>query len=72
MDRGKSLDNIRNAVGLSSSGEVRPELFAGSKDKEDAMLKSFNSYHKSIYKQAQADHTKNAKLLGKILSNYKG
>lgn len=58
--RGKSLDAITHAMGIRKGGQIAPELFTGSQDRENEMLASLTPSQLEIYQQAQVDHLNNA------------
>lgn len=70
-DRGKSVEAIKEAVGIRKSGVIAPELFTGGQAREKEMLKALTPYQRGVYRQAQKDHMANAKLLGRIIRGYK-
>lgn len=66
-DQGKAPDQIKKAVGISASGEIKPEKFAGSEEREETMLRALKPDDRQIYAKAQAEHIANATLLLKLL-----
>ena len=68
---GKPREAILHSVGIKTggktSGEISPESFTRSKHGEEEMLKSLTPYQRTIYAQAQKDHTDNAKKLQRII-----
>lgn len=66
-ERGKTADAIKRAVGISATGDIKPERFAGNEERETEMLRSLKPEERKIYAAAQADHLNNAVLLQKIL-----
>lgn len=55
-ERGKTLDKIALRLGISPSGAVKPEPFAGPKDVEEEFVKSLTPPQQKLYAQAQKDH----------------
>lgn len=72
LGRGKTVENIKSAVGLRKDDSVKPETFAGSSDREADMLASLNPQERKVYDQAQADHIANARKLQDYLRDMSG
>jgi hypothetical protein len=70
-ERGKSIEAIKEAVGIRKTGAITPENFTGSLRKDQEMLKTLTPYQRGIYKQAQADHVANAKMLSRLVRGMK-
>jgi len=68
FDRGKTVKQITGAVGMSPNGEIKPEMFAGSKDRERDMLRHLTPDQIKTYQEAQSDHRRNAQRLLPVLN----
>lgn len=66
--QGHTADQIRGAVGWTKSGSLKPEIFTGKKDTEKMFFNHLTADQKEQYKEAQADHRKNASLLKTTLT----
>lgn len=60
QQRGKGMDQIEHAVGWTKAGEIKPEQFAGSADREAEMLRKLTPPQRAVYDQAQRDHRENS------------
>jgi hypothetical protein len=65
LGRGKSIPQIERAVNIQTdrrdgSKYVRPEMFAGSADREQEFVKSLSAGDAKLYAQAQQDNVDNA------------
>jgi hypothetical protein len=69
-DRGKTEAQIRKAVGITANG-IQPEKFTGKAERERLLMQSLTPEQKEIYKEAQADHKANAKMLMDVLKKMK-
>lgn len=67
QQRGKTLDQIRHAVGIEKDGSIHPEVFTGGFDREKELVASLTPKQRATYNQAQRDHTANAMKLKSIL-----
>lgn len=63
---GKPLEHIRIVMGIKKDGSVRPKLFTGSRETEEAMKKDFTPKQKELYAKAQAEHTAIGQLFQKV------
>lgn len=68
-DRGKTFDQIREAVGVNKKGIIEPENFAGSKAREEAMIPKLKPDEQAIYSAAQKEHVENAARLMRIIGS---
>lgn len=75
--RGHTENQIKAAVGLTTTGLISPEKFAGSPgqsnttERERAFMKSLTGEQRQIVARAQADHKENARQLLKALNKLK-
>jgi DNA-directed RNA polymerase specialized sigma24 family protein len=66
LGKGYSMDQMAKAVGIGKGGGVSPILFTGSRDREQAMLRSLSPDHLELYHDAQREHQEQARMFTKL------
>lgn len=67
--RGKTLDQIKASMGISSSGTIASQNFSGSADRERVFKSRLTLEQRELYKEAQAMHKQSAQQLKAVLQS---